>query len=136
MYLLDTNVVSDLRRRDRADPRVLAWAEGVATADLFISVVTVLEIELGVQRAALRGAPQADIYRRWLEERVIPSFGDRILPVDLTTARICGRLHVPNRRPERDALIAATAMTHRLTVVTRNLRDFPDVPTLNPWADH
>lgn len=136
MYLLDTNVVSELRRRDRADPRVTTWADGVAPADLFISVITVLEIELGVQQAVFRAAPQADVYRRWLEEQVIPSFGERILPVDLATARACGRLQVPNRRPDRDALIAATAAAHRLTVVTRNVRDFPDVAVLNPWADH
>jgi predicted nucleic acid-binding protein len=136
MFLLDTNVVSELRRPDRADPRVLAWANDKAPADLFISAITVLEIELGVQQAALRRAPQAEIYRRWLDQQVVPFFRDRILPVDEAVARACGRMQAVKRRPDRDGLIAATAVAHRLTVVSRNVRDFPDVTVLDPWAAH
>lgn len=136
MYLLDTNVVSELRRRDRADPRVARWADAVDLGDLYLSVVTVLELELGVLAVEARDAAQGRLLRRWLDERVLPAFDGRILPVDAAVAVACARLHVPDRRPERDALIAATAQCHALTVVTRNRRDFAPmgVRVLDPWA--
>ena len=137
MYLLDTNVVSELRRAKagKADPRVVAWAASVPVVSLFVSVVTVLELEWGVLRIERRDSAQGALLRAWLEEQVLPTFSGRILPVDVTVARRCARLHVPDPRSERDALIAATALTHGLIVVTRNVVDFrpTGVETFDPW---
>lgn len=137
MYVLDTNVVSELRRPERADPKVLAWAASVAAAEVFLSAVSVLELEMGVLSVERRDAEQGKVLRSWLEERVLPRFVGRVLPVDLAVARACARLHVPDRQSERDALIAATALVHGLTVVTRNTRDFETsgCRLLNPWID-
>ena len=136
MYLLDTNVLSELRRRDRTDVRVAAWADSVDPTALFVSVVTILEIEMGVLAVERRDATQGALLRRWLEEHVLPAFDDRILPVDTQVARQCAQLHVPDRRAERDALIAATALIHRMTVVTRDITDFEPmkVKLLDPWS--
>ena len=137
MYILDTNVLSELRKAHTAyaHPGVTAWAAGVPPASLFLSVVSVLELELGVLLIERRDAAQALHLRAWLDNRVLPAFADRILPIDEAIARRCASLHVPNPRPERDALIAATALTHGMTVVTRNLNDFDalGVDVLNPW---
>lgn len=138
MYLLDTNIVSELRKAAarKADPKVLAWANGVSTAFLFLSAVTVLELEIGVLLVERRDPSQGSALRSWFDTRVLPAFTDRILPVDTAVARRCARLHVPDRRSDRDALIAATALVHQLTIVTRNVEDF--APTgaklLNPWV--
>ena len=136
MFLLDTNVLSELRRRDRTDPAVAAWADAVDQRDLFLSVVTILELEMGVLSVARRDAAQGALLRRWLDDRVLPAFDGRILAIDTEIARTCARLHVPDRRAERDALIGATAVWHRLTVVTRNVGDFTPmgVGILNPWG--
>lgn len=136
MYLLDTNVVSELRRRDRTDARVAAWVDARDPAELFVSVVTVLELEMGVLAVERRDSLQGTLLRRWLEERVLPAFEHRILPIDLHVARRCAGLHVPDRRAERDALIAATALRHAMTVATRNVADFSPmgVAVLDPWA--
>jgi predicted nucleic acid-binding protein len=135
MYLLDTNVISGLRRRDRADRRLLAWIDSVSPLDLWISVVTVMELDLGAGLIARRDEAQGDMLRRWIDNQVLPSFGDRILPIDLPSARRCAALHIPDARPERDAMIAATALVHRLTVVTRNVADFVPmgVQLIDPW---
>ncbi|MDZ4693829.1 MAG: type II toxin-antitoxin system VapC family toxin [Deltaproteobacteria bacterium] len=137
MYILDTNVLSELRKAHagNANPGVTAWAAEVPPASLFLSVVSVLELELGVLLIERRDAAQALHLRAWLDNRVLPAFADRILPIDESIARRCASLHVPNPRPERDALIAATALTHGMTVVTRNLNDFDPfgVAVLNPW---
>jgi predicted nucleic acid-binding protein len=135
MYLLDTNVVSELRRRDRADAAVLAWVDRIDALALFLSAMSLLELELGARLVARRDAVQGTILSRWIEEQIVPVFDDRILPVDVTVARRAAALHVPDRRPERDALIAATAAVHHLTVVTRNVRDFAPMglPVFNPW---
>lgn len=138
MYLLDTNVVSELRRAKtgKADPGVVAWAASVPVTGLFVSVVTVLELELGILRIERRDPAQGALLRAWLEAQVLPAFSARILSVDVDVARRCARLHVPDRRSERDALIAATALTHGLIVVTRNIVDFQptEVGTFNPWT--
>jgi predicted nucleic acid-binding protein len=136
MFLLDTNVVSELRRRDRTNAGVAAWADSVEPRALFLSVVTVLEIDMGVLAIERRDPKQGVLLRRWLEERVLPAFDDRTLPVDLEVVRVCARMHVPDRRAERDALIAATAVRHHLTLVTRNVRDFEAMPVrlLDPWS--
>lgn len=137
MYLLDTNVVSELRKAAarKAEPKVVAWANRVSAATLFLSAVTVLELEIGILLVERRGSAQGSALRSWLDNRVLTAFADRILPVDTAVARRCAGLHVPDRRSDRDALIAATALVHRLTIVTRNVEDF--APTgaklLNPW---
>jgi toxin FitB len=137
MYLLDTNVVSEIRkaRAGKADPNVVAWAARVAVGDLFVSVISIQEIEIGVLLAERRDPRQGQLLREWLDLRVLNAFADRILPVDVAVARRSARLHVPATRPVRDALIAATALVHDMTVVTRNVVDFDgtDAQVLNPW---
>lgn len=135
MFLLDTNVVSELRRPERADRGVRRWADGADAGLLYLSVITIWEIEEGVLRVERRDQRAGITLRRWLEEVVLPAYAGRILTVDLPVARNCATLRVPDRRPERDALIAATARVHGLTIVTRNVRDFVPmgVPVFNPW---
>ena len=135
MFLLDTNVVSELRRRERADPKVAAWADAVHPTELFLSAISVLEIEAGVLLVARRDPAAGAVLRSWLDRKVLPAFEGRILAVDTAVAQRCAQLHVPNPRAERDALIAATALVHRLTLVTRNVVDFEPmgVELLNPW---
>jgi toxin FitB len=135
MYLLDTNVISELRKAAKADPRVTAWATSVPAADLYLSVLSVLELEVGMLLLARRDAAQGAMLRAWFEQRVLPAFAGRILPIDLAIARRCAPLHVPDHCSDRDALIAATALVHGLTVVTRNISDFQStgVRILNPW---
>ncbi len=139
MDLLDTNVVSELRkvRSGRADANVARWAEQVDAAELFISVMVLQELEIGVLLAERKDSARGSILRVWLEGHVLPAFSGRILPVDTAVARVSARLHVPDLRPVRDALIAATAMVHGMTVVTRNIEAFAPtgVPVVNPWVD-
>ncbi len=136
-YLLDTNVVSELRksRNGKADAQVVAWADGVDAATLFLSAITILELEQGILRLARRDPAQASGLRAWLQTAILPAFGDRILPVDVSVAQRCASLHVPDPRAERDALLAATALTHGMTMVTRDVADFAStgVTVLNPW---
>ena len=133
-FLLDTNVVSELRKPG-ADSRVVAWAGRLPLRDTFLSVITIRELEAGVLLVERRDRRQGRLLRRWLEEQVLGTYGDRLLPVDLAIARRAAALHVPDPRPERDALIAATALVHGLTVATRNVSDFEPtgVSVLNPW---
>jgi len=135
MYVLDTNVVSELRKAGRANSNVLAWANNVATGTLYISSITILELELGILSLERRDQPQASILRSWMQSHVLPAFDRRVLPVDTAVALQCAQLHVPNRRAKRDALIAATAIIHGMTVVTRNVGDFEGTGVLliNPW---
>ncbi len=135
MFLLDTNVVSELRRPERADANVRAWASSTPSELYAISVVTVLELERGTLLMERRDAVQGAILRRWLQQEILTPLATHILSLDVAIARRCASLHVPDPRPERDALIAATALTHRLTVVTRNTADFEPmgVALLNPW---
>jgi hypothetical protein len=134
-YLVDTNVWSELRNRGRADGAVRTWAESANPADLYLSAVTVFELERGVLLVERRDDQQGSRLRVWLERQVLAPFETRILPIDTQIARRCAALHVPDPRPERDALIAATALEHGLTVVTRNVRDFEPmgVSLLDPW---
>ncbi|MDB5098370.1 MAG: VapC toxin family domain ribonuclease [Cyanobacteria bacterium RYN_339] len=137
MFVLDTNVVSELRkvRSGKSDPHVTEWADGVDAGSLHLSSITVLELELGVLQLERKDPTQGALLRTWLDTLVLPAFSGRIFPVDVAIAQRCARLHVPDPRSERDALIAATALVHGLTVVTRNLADFEatGVPLLNPW---
>ena len=136
MFLLDTNVLSELRRRGRTHPRVAAWADSVRVSELFLSAITILEIEAGTLLLARRDEAQGAVLRTWIDAKVLPAFAGRILPVDTAVAQRCARLHVPDPRAERDALIAATALVHRLRVVTRNVADFQPmgVELINPWG--
>jgi predicted nucleic acid-binding protein len=137
MYVLDTNVVSELRkvRLGKADLNVAAWAQSVDAADLFVSAITILELELGVLSIERKDATQGALLRSWLEQHVLPEFSGRTLPVDTAVAQRCARLHVPDKRSERDALVAATALVHGMTLITRNVADFlpTGVAIINPW---
>ncbi len=135
MFLLDTNVLSELRRRDRTDAHVAAWADAVDADMMFLSAITVLEIEFGSRLVARRDAVQGATLRQWIDGKVLPAFAGRILAVDTAVAQRCAALHVPDPRAERDALIAATALVHNLKVITRNTVDFKatGVALINPW---
>jgi toxin FitB len=137
MFVLDTNVVSELRkvRAGKADPQVARWADGVEAETLYVSAITILELELGILQIGRKDAAQGALLRAWFDTLVLPAFDGRILPVDVAVAQRCAALHVPDPRAERDALIAATALVHGMTVVTRNISDFTatGVPLLNPW---
>jgi predicted nucleic acid-binding protein len=139
VYVVDTNVVSELRKAKagKADRNVTAWAASVPAGSLYLSAVTVLELEMGVLQIERRDRVQGALMRRWMDEQVMPAFGGRILAVDAAVALRCARLHVPNRLAERDALIAATALVHGMTVVTRNVADFKaaKVALIDPWGD-
>lgn len=137
MFVLDTNVVSELRkvRTGKADANVVAWTTTVDAAALLVSAITVMELETGVLLAERKDAKQGAMLRAWLDHHVLPEFTGRVLPFDTAVALRCARLHVPDRRSERDALIAATALVHGMTVATRNVDDFAPtgVTILNPW---
>ena len=138
MYLLDTNALSELRKRrsGKMSPAVEAWAGSVDQVDMYLSVITIMEIELGIALLERRDARQAGVLRLWLHDKVMPAFAGRILPVDTTIALRCARLHVPDIKSERDAWIAATGLVHDLTIVTRNVVDFAgtEVTLLDPWT--
>ena len=138
MFVLDTNVVSELRkvRSGRANAGVADWTAGASSAQLFISAMTVHELEHGVLLAQRRDPRQGTILRRWLDESVAAAFADRVLAIDETVARRAAALHVPDPAPLRDAFIAAAALVHRMTVVTRNVNDFErfdGLAVVNPW---
>ena len=137
MYILDTNVVSELRKihTGKADGRVSAWVQTVNISELYVSVITVQELEIGVRLMERRDKAQGRVFRAWLNNQALPVFSERILPIDTAVALRSASLHVPNPQPIRDRLIAATALVHGMTVVTRNISDFQSsrVPVLNPW---
>lgn len=137
MFVLDTNVVSELRKAGdgKADANVVAWVSSVDAATLYLSAVTLLELELGILRNLRRDTVQGTKLRTWMDRYVLPEFSDRILPLDQAVALRCAALHVPDPRADRDAMIAATALVHGMTVVTRNLVDFEPtgVRVMNPW---
>jgi toxin FitB len=137
MYVLDTNVLSELRpRRNRpSDPRVIAWARSIPPPSLYLSVITILELQMGILQKQRYDAEQASVLRSWLDSYVMPSFSGRILPVDIVVAMQCAALHVPDPCPYRDSMVAATAMVHGMTLATRNIADFKrtGVKLFNPW---
>jgi predicted nucleic acid-binding protein len=138
MLLLDTNVVSELRKAPsgKANARVITWAKRQDESTLFVSAITLMELELGALQMERRDPRQGAVLRRWLNEYVEPAFLNRILPVDDEVAKRCASLHVPNPCSYRDSLIGATALVHGMTIATRNTRDFAKMgpALLNPWG--
>jgi predicted nucleic acid-binding protein len=137
VFLLDTDVVFELRKAgtSNADVNLSQWASSVESGYLYLSSISVLELEIGVLRMERRDKRQGKVLRSWLANRVLPAFDGRVLPFDLAAAERCARFHVPDPRSDRDSFIAAIAQVHNLTVVTRNIQDFEPlgVPLLNPW---
>lgn len=135
MYILDTNVISELRKGKKADRNVRKWSQGLSVTSLYLSVITILELEIGILLLERRDQKQGAVLRVWMDKHVLPTFANRVLPIDASVAQRCATLHVPNPRSDRDALIAATAFAHGLTVATRNLGHFQamGVPVVNPW---
>jgi toxin FitB len=140
MYILDTNVISELRKGRKTHQNVRKWAERLPSASLYISVISVLELEIGIllidrRDKERRDKEQGAILRAWMDRHVLPTFSERTLPIDTAVAQRCATLHVPNPSSDRDALIAATALVHGLTVATRNIAHFErtGVGVLNPW---
>jgi predicted nucleic acid-binding protein len=137
MFVLDANVVSALRKvkAGKANKNVGAWSASVSPGALFLSVVTILELETGILLVERRDPPAGAILRKWLDGYVLPAFTGRILPFDEPVAKRCAALHVPNRCTERDAIVAATALLHRMTMVARNVAHFQatGVNIQNPW---
>ncbi len=135
MYILDTNIVSELRKGRKAQRSVRMWAQALPAASLYLSAISILELEIGILLIERRDRNQARVLRTWMDRHVLPTFTGRILPIDTAVAQRCAALHVPNRRSDRDALIAATALVHGLTIVTRNVSDFQNTgaTVVNPW---
>jgi len=135
MFVLDTNVLSELRRPDKADRRVLDWAAAHPLSRFYLSAITVME--LGILSVTRKDAAQGALLRQWMDQQVLPRFDGRVLPIDTAVAQRCAALCVPDQRSERDALIAATALVHGMTVATRDVADFAPtgVPVFNPWGE-
>ncbi|PCJ31665.1 MAG: VapC toxin family PIN domain ribonuclease [Moraxellaceae bacterium] len=137
MYLLDTNVISELRKvkSGKANKNVQAWSLEVDSQLLYVSSITIHEIELGILMADRSDEVKGQVLRKWMNEHVLPAFEGRILSVDKQVALVSAGYHVPDPRPYRDTLIAATALVHGMTVITRNTGDFclDGLKTLNPW---
>jgi hypothetical protein len=135
MYLLDTNVVSELRKAKNANRGVLTWARELPAGSLFLSAISVLELEIGVLLVQRRDQRQGAILRAWMDGHVLTTFAGRVLPIDTAVAQRCAALHVPDPRSDRDALIAATALIHGMAIVTRNVSHFQitDLTVVDPW---
>jgi toxin FitB len=137
MFLLDTNTISELRKiaLGRADANVAAWEAEHPPSELYVSVITLMEIEVGILRLAIKDKARSETLKEWRDAHVLPFFEGRVFQVTQDIAERCAALHVPKSRPAHDALIAATALVHGLTLVTRNVSDFAPmgVKILNPW---
>jgi predicted nucleic acid-binding protein len=140
MFLLDTNVISELRKAGdgKANANVIAWLSSEDATQFYVSSITLMELELGILRIERRDPVQGARLRTWIDNHILPEFSERTLPIDIAVALQCARLHVPDPRPDRDAYIAATALVHGMTVVTRNVTDFEPagVRLFNPWTEH
>lgn len=134
MYLLDTNVISELRRPEKAAPAVIAWAGTIAQDAFLMSTMTVFELELGVQKKERSNSAQGAILRGWLKQ-VMTEFEGRIIDIDTSVAVLAARYVNEHQIPEADALIAATAGAHGLVMVTRNVKHFQaaQLEVMNPW---
>lgn len=137
MFLLDTNVISELRKGKNTNPLVLKWSQSVSIDSLYISCISLMELEMGMLSVSRKDSLFGQKLHEWIHHQIIPTFSKRTLPIDARVALCCAKLHIPDRRSERDALIAATAIVHDLTVITRNTADFEatGVKFLNPWED-
>jgi predicted nucleic acid-binding protein len=135
MYLLDTNVVSELRKARKANDNVLRWKLSVDSSALYLSSITIHELEIGILRLARRDASGGAALRDWLQNHVLHLYAGRIIPVDSVIAQRSAALQVPYNHPWADAFIAATALVHGMTVVTRNVSDFQSTGAAlrNPW---
>jgi len=136
VFLIDTNVISEIRKAGtgKADANVIAWASSVDAAEMFLSSITIMELQSGILLAKRKDKQKGAILEDWLHSKIIPEFKERVLPFGLAESLCCAALHVPDRYPERDAMIGATAIIYDMTVVTRNVKDFPaTVSLLNPW---
>ena len=137
MFILDTNVISELRKAGsgKADHNVVSWLSQHNAENLYVSAITLMEIELGILRIARRDAVQGQLLRKWMDHHILPEFSDRTISIDIAVALRAAALHVPDPRPERDSLIAATALVHRMVIVTRNGADFlpMGVDVIDPW---
>ncbi|MBN9053558.1 MAG: type II toxin-antitoxin system VapC family toxin [Rhizobiales bacterium] len=139
MFLLDTNVISELRKAGggKADPNVVAWLAGQDASTCYVSAITLMELDLGSLLMERRDPAQGARLRTWMADYVLPEFSERTIPIERAVALACARLHVPDPRPERDAFIAASALVHGMTLVTRNVADFTPmgVTIVNPWDE-
>lgn len=135
MYILDTNVVSELRKGTKAHRNVGTWARALPAASLYLSAISILELEIGILLIERRDQKQGVVLRAWMDKHVLPTFDGRILAIDTPVAQRCAALHVPNPRSDRDAIIAATALVHAMTVATRNVKHFKPmgVAIVDPW---
>ena len=136
MFLLDTNVISELRvGKPNVSAEVIRWAASVPASRLYLSSITTLEIEMGVLQLELRTPPQGAAIRAWFQG-VRKAFAGRILGFSEEASILCASMHLPNPRSSRDAMIAAIAREHGFTVVTRNESDFvgTGVSVINPWV--
>ena len=139
MFVLDTNVVSELRKAKagKANPGLTDWAAGVPAALMFLSVLSLHELEHGVLLVERRDPSTGEVLRDWLDGSVVPAFADRTIVIDPAVARRAAALHVPDPAPFRDALIGATALVHGMALVTRNVNDFErfgGLEVVNPWS--
>jgi toxin FitB len=135
MFVLDTNVISELRQgKPQPSIQVRNWAANQPSSKLYLSAITILELEIGIRALERRTPPQGSALRAWLAG-VRLAFAGRVLAFTETTAPVCAALHVPDRRSDRDAMIAASALEHGFAVVTRNVADYADtgVKLVNPW---
>ena len=136
--ILDTNVVSELRKigAGRADPAVSKWAGSRSRDDMYLSAITLFEVEVGIRRLQARDHVQAAMLRAWLDGKILVEFERRILPIDSEVARQAARAVAEWSLPLADALIAATGLVHGLSIATRNVRHFTrvsDLTVINPW---
>lgn len=137
MYLLDTNVISELRKAKspRLNKNVKEWAKNISASSLFLSAITIMELEIGILLLERRDPAQGSLLRSWLNTHVLTTFSERIISIDVAISQRSAKLHIPDRKSDRDAIIAATALVHGMTVVTRNTSDFEQtgVEILNPF---
>ena len=140
MFVLDTNILSEMRKmpKNKANRGVEEWLDLMPKESLFISVITLMEIERGVLNMERKDPCQGKMLRDWLEDLVRPTFKGKTLYPDDITATLCAGLHIPDKSPDNDAWIAATALRHHFTLVTRNIKDFEKmgVKLLNPFIEN